>query len=462
MKSLNTIICATAGIILIASCKKSDTASISTPAFQIGKAVSDTAPLSGSIYGTMLSGKTYTIASTVTIPKGDTLLLQPGVTVKVNAGASITVQGTFISRGTQDSVNVITPSTLVKQDNPNTSATSDPAFAGTWLGINCDTTCALFVMKYTHLEGGGETVTTPPVSGLSAGSPSYVLFFQNIKGIFDLEDSWIYGTTDDAVRITSGTVNIMRNTFEKTGQFDGEALNVKSGTVGNIGYNLFIGAATNGTKISNAGATAIECNINLYNNTYVDCGYRQSTPAGHGGSIDIEKGARGNLFNNLIVNCRVGLRLYGNPIASAPDTVNTKYGNTFFYGDSLSVANMFYPVGDITHPQSTDIPNPSYLPVGYSLGAVYTAPASIIGSASGNSGLFRNFPLPNYHYQEYTYATGYDFHLAASSPAIGKGTTTLNAMAVNIPINPYFGATQINAPGADIGCYQINGTGNQH
>ena len=106
---------------------------------------------------------------------------------------------------------------------------------------------------------------------------SFEIFFQNPNGVFDMEDSWIYGSTDDAVRVTDGKINVMRNTFEKTGSNTGESLNVKSGTVGDIGYNLFIGSATNGTKISNAGATAIQCNVHCYNNTYVDCGYRSDT-----------------------------------------------------------------------------------------------------------------------------------------------------------------------------------------
>jgi len=55
--------------------------------------------------------------------------------------------------------------------------------------------------------------------------------------------------------------------------------------------------------------------------------------------------------------------------------------------------------------------------------------------------------------------------LQSGSPAIGKGTTDASKVApitAGIPVDPNFGATQITAPGKDMGCYQTDGTGNQH
>jgi len=445
-----------AGLFLFQACKKSDTVSVSTPQIQIGQTVSSATCLSGSIKGTMLSGQTYNICGDVTVNAGDTLLLQSGVTVKVNGKYNFIVKGTFISLGTQSQPNYITTGTT-KQDSPFPSIAAalagDPAFQGGWYGISCDTTCALFVMKWTHVEFAGATFAAAPVSGLTANTASYEIFFQNPKGVFVMEDSWIYGSSDDAVHITDGKISVMRNTFEKTGSNTGESLNVKSGTVGDIAYNLFIGSATNGTKISNAGATAIQCNVHCYNNTYIDCGYRQSTWAGHGGSINLEKQAKAFIYNNLIVNCRVGLR-----IVNTADTSNSNYGNSYFYGDSLTVANQFYSVGDVTHPQTTDIPSPgSYLPSGYKLGAAYSG-ATVV--STGNP-LFKNFTLPNYQYQQYNYASGNDFHLTSTSPVIAKANAAFSPLAV-VPVDATFGATQITMPGNDIGCYQSNGTGNLH
>jgi hypothetical protein len=457
MTSIKNIVYLAAGLVLFASCKKTQSITLSKPAFQIGQAVSDSITLTGSIKGTMLTGKTYTLGANVVVNQGDTLYLQPGVKVNVNSNAILIVKGTFISAGTSAQPNVITPLTA-KTDIPTADPLTDPAFAGKWYGINCDTTCALFVMKYTHVEGSGATFSSAPLAGLAPNTPSWAIFFQNPNGLFILEDSWIYGTTDDAVRVTYGKVNIMRNTFEKTGQYSGEGLNVKSGTVGNIAYNLFIGSATNGTKISNAGLTPTECNVKVYNNTYIDCGFRQTSTSPHGGSINIEKGAEGSLFNNLTVNCKKGLRVVGG--SSAADTSNVHNGNNFYYGDSAVIVNNFYPVGDVTHYQTTDVPTPStYLPIGYILGAVYAPTINII---SVNSGLFKNFTLPNYNYQSYTYTAGFDFHLAANSPAIGKGSTTAVVPFSNVPVDPIYGSAGITPPGSDAGCYQSNGTGNQH
>jgi hypothetical protein len=442
-------------VMLLAACKKNDTVNTSKPPLQIGQSV--TASYSGGpVQGTMLSGQTYTITSDIIVPAGDTLLIQPGVTVKIAAVVNIIVHGTFLSLGTQASPIWISPGTT-HMDQPfssiATALAADPAFLGGWFGISCDTLCPLFVMKWTHVEFCGATFVTAPLSGLSAASPAWTLFYQNPNGIFDLEDSWLYGSVDDCVRITDGKVNIMRNTFEKTGSNGGEGVNVKSGTVGDIAYNLFAGGSTNGTKISNAGATPIQCNIHCYNNTYIDCGYRQSDWPGHGGSIDLEKAAKAEIYNNLIVNSRVGLR-----IVNTADTTDSQYGYTYNYADSLSVADMFYSVGDATHPQTTDIPTPStYLPAGYTEGAAYSGAAVV---SVGNP-QFKNFTLPNYQYQEIDYASGFDFHLTASSPAIGKGYTGFGPLGV-VPVDPNYGATAITPPGSDMGAYQSNGTGNQH
>jgi len=444
--------------ITFAACRKNDdTFNINIPNVVIGSSVSDSVPLCGSIKGTMLTGKTYVIGCDVTVNKGDTLLLQPGVTVKVSPKVAIIVKGTFISLGTQAQPNWISTFTT-KTDNPNTNPATDSAYLGRWYGINCDTTSSLFVMKWTHVEFAGATWSSVPLFGLATNTPSWAVFFQNIKGNCIIEDSWFYGTTDVAVQVSYGKISIMRNTFEKNGQFGGESINPKSGSVGDIAYNLFIGAATNGGKISNSGASPVQTNINFYNNTLVNCGYRQSTWAAHGAGINYEKQAKGKIYNNLLVNCRLGLR-----IVNTADTLNTTYGYTYHYADSLVLANQFYPVGDVTHPLNTDIPDITVLiptlNTTYKLGAAYNAPASIIGA---NNPLFLNFPLPQSNYKQIAYATGFDFHLVSASPAIGKGTTTAFKPLALVPVDPTYGATEITQPGADIGCYQLNSTGNHH
>jgi hypothetical protein len=99
----------------------------------------------------------------------------------------------------------------------------------------------------------------------------------------------------------------------------------------------------------------------------------------------------------------------------------------------------------------------AFLGASYTFGMQYDG-SSLVGK---NNPQFKNYPLPNYNFQTQASVDGYDFHLLSSSPAIGKGYTSFSAIA-NVPVDPNFGSSGITAPGKDIGCYQSDGTGNQH
>ena len=219
------------GLLALASCSKTNSNSSTTTTTTTTTTpppvntdtvalISSASPLSGNVFGVMGSGRTYTLSGDITVPTGDTLTLQSGVTIKIPGKYDIIVRGSFVSLGTQAAPNWITSGTA-HQDQPfanlTAALTSDPAYQGQWMGINCDTSCALFIMKWTHLEFGGATFNQAPVAGTTAGTASFLIMFQNLNGVFDLEDSWIYGSTDDAVRVTEGNMNVMRNTFEKCG-----------------------------------------------------------------------------------------------------------------------------------------------------------------------------------------------------------------------------------------------------
>jgi len=430
----------------------------STPKPQVAQGISDSAPLCGTYKGHMTTGKTYRVGAgcNLTVNAGDTLFIEPGVHLYMSPASSIVVKGTLVSYGTQSNPNWITVEGMVRTDDPNLPAAQDSAYTSTrlWCGINCDTSCRLLVLKWTHIEyTGANFVGTPPL--VSVSGTSHAIFYQTPYGTFVMEDCWLYGSVDE-VRVSGGNFSFMRNTVEKFSLTNGDGFNVKHGSVGDMAYNMIIGGSTNGTKASDKGTyTAPQTNVNMYNNTYVNCGFRR-TSAGKGGSIDYEEGARGYCYNNLIVNCKYGLRIVNNPPA---DTMNMHYGNTYFYGDSENIVDQFYPSGYITQPQTTDIPDPStYLPSPYTLGQTYTATA-VIGA---NNPQFVNFPLPTTtSVYNVAYVTGFDFHLGGSSPALGKGYTGFSPLGV-VPVNDTFGATQITPPGVDIGCYQANGMGNKH
>lgn len=442
----------------LASCKSNSTdVTVSKPQKQVGQSItSDT--LSGSIKGTMISGHTYYFAKDIAVEAGDTVLMQSGVhliaiapddpTNSSTPGPQISVYGTFISLGTKDDQNWITV-----QESKRTYANLNE---GLWGGIQCDVTSGDLILKWTHCEYiGGPAPAGTPIA--KAGDHRYGIWFQSVAHNFILEDSWIRGTADDPIRISGGRISVMRNTFEFGGKEGGDGLNIKGGTVGDCAYNLFIGDATNGPKLSGKGNAAIETNVNIYNNTIVGCGWRM-VEAGRSGSTNIEEGARGTEYNNLIVNCLTGFRLLPNPAA---DTAHTWYANQFYYGQVDSMAYRFYPNDGVQVPKSGDV----------------------AGNAKANNPQFVNFdpnqftesmwvwPIPlNAEPHAINEQGSSDFRLKSTSPCIGKGITTIpaNAAADNVtipmaavPIGGDFGATQQGLGGV-VGAYQSDGSGNQH
>ena len=167
--------------------------------------------------------------------------------------------------------------------------------------------------------------------------------------------------------------------------------------------------------------------------------------------------------NNLIINCKFGLRVVQNPIA---DTANLRYGYNFTYTDSISVANNIYPTSAISvcisNAPVTDIPTPSsFLPVGWTPGATYSSNTSILGA---NNPQFVNGPCPmpaGLKLRDISFVVKYDFHLKTTSPCIGIGYIGCTPRA-DVPVDPVYGATEITPPGKDIGAFQIKGYGNQH
>lgn len=319
----------------------------------------------------------------------------------------------------------------------------------------------MLIIKWAHIEFGGGT----PSGDIAVLSKSpYPIYFQNPFGMFILEDSWLYGSVDDPIRTIGGKIAIMRNTFEKCGYTGGEALNAKAGTVGDFAYNVCIGIATNGPKLSNSGAlTGVPgSNLRMYNNTIVNCGFRRAA-AGRGGSINFEQDAAGMAYNNLMVNCKFGLRVVQNPIA---DTANLRYGYNFTYADSISVANQIYPSLSvstaISKAPNTDFPLPStFLPSGWKPGDVYNANPAVLKT---NDPQFINGPIPlpaGARLRDIATVGTYNFALKLTSPCIGKGYTGFTAKG-DVPVDPKFGATELTPPGRDIGAYQVNGTGNHH
>lgn len=464
---LNQLIIVLVLVLLLNACHEKEIVNISQPLISTANAItSDT--LKGTVKGTLLSGKTYYFKSDITVNDGDTLLLQSGVHL-IALGDGLTpatspeifMHGTFISLGTQDAQNYITVKNAADLHAQAAAQNYTNVFLGWWGGITCTPAAATTtnpspkggdaIIKWTHIEfGGGPAGASDNQAFYATGLPRYNIYFANITKNLIIEDSWFFGCKDDNVRTDGGKVSIMRNTFELCGGVGGEFFNMKSGTVGDLAYNMCIGAATNALKASDAGSTGTQCNVTMYNNTIINGGYRQ-TKTGRGGSIDYEKAAKGRIYNNLIVNCRFGVR-----ITTDADVTNIDYSNQYFYGYSPATVTQFY---------STD-------GIGNGVG-VKKATDILSNTPKENNPLFYSYDVNQYDfttnpgpitaklqpYNVVAVSTG-NFKLLSTSKALGAGKADFSPLGT-VTATGIFGAT-ITPPGKDIGAYQNNGSGNQH
>jgi hypothetical protein len=460
------------GMLVFAACSKSSNqqVNISGQQFSTGTFIDNGDTLNSkngsngrSIKGTLKAGQTYYLCSLyadATINSGDTLAVQSGVQVLIvgpsgGAGAigtqdhapGIVVNGTFLCLGTKTDPNLFTVADASLKSDPTKDPqdpNTDPAFKGYWGGIQGGAGAGDIIIKWTRFEYLGGLA---PLSAASrAGQARYAIFTQNPASDLVIEDSWFYGDNNDCIRPAGCKYEIFRNTFEKVGLTAGECVNVKSGSIGDIAYNLFVGGTGNAFKTANAGGLSPQSSMTAYNNTVITTGYRQAK-AGEGGSIDFENGGRGFAYNNIIVDCAYGLSVLGGGTSTpAADTANVHYGYTYNYGDTTLFTTQFLPSGYVTVAQPGDI-NPGD----------NTTPGA-------NNPQFVNYPLPRpsgTNFSEADYVGTYNFHLAAGSPGVGKAFTSFQPAAV-VKVDPTFGVTEITAPGRDFGAFQSDGTGNQH
>lgn len=496
------------------SCKKKESIQISEPLKMVGQAISDTLlprkDAQGNaipLKGTMLSGKTYHITSDVTINAGDTLYIQPGVKVLIHGDGkspvtspTFYINGNLVSDGTQEKPNwftvLETSSTPKSNSNISDNIANDPAYKGYWGGFQCGPSADLLLLRWSHVEyTGGPWGSNAADYGFKEGDSRNAIYMNSGNpskfGKLIIEDSWFYGNVDDCIGKCENTyVSIMRNTFSKIGTTGGEAINLKSNCYGDIAYNLTYGVATNGLKIASiAGVSTI---VNIYNNTVVNNGFRQLKPT-RNGSINTETNAGGYTYNNIIVNCKSGLRITFQSQKGKPsDTLNTKYGNNLTYigrGTPMGGAEQymqFIESGQYTLKQPTDFN-------GYVNGVIVPAGVTGAGTNKGSNTasdslkydpLFVNYDVKaqslGRKYRNDQIPVGADFHLKTNSPAIGAGVyfggSGKNAMPSKpsaplltqygfpmskLTVGGTFGAN-ITPPNKDLGAFPSGGSGNQH
>lgn len=398
---------------IFSSCTKSST-TVNTGPQLPAEAIRGTILNAGNYKGVLLSDSTYTVNGDVSVLPTDTLIIQPGATIKMTGNYAFLVQGIIESLGTQA--------------KPVTITSSVSQTPGQWRGMQCDSakSVTFFWTKFLWAGGpdnmGGNTTQTISVS--NPGIP------------VDIEDCWFVGGQDNSIGVYNVCpVKILRNSMYGNGTSDGDIVDFHSGVEGVVAYNVIWGSAGSAIKIFTTSGTLVTAtNCSVYNNTCLESGFRRG--AGEPGrGVFVDAGSQARVYNNLLVN-----NYWSLDFSQSSDFAHSQYGNNYFYVTVDSIRQFMYPAppeqgriqtSDIIDSVHLGANNPKF--VGYSTGQPDPSSRIIPGN--------------------------YDFHLQAGSPALGKGFTG----AIALP--PGLSAAGIPGPSADIGAYvsdTTGGKGNRH
>ena len=370
----------------LTACQKS---SSSTPTFPKLQPV-------GQVSGTWTENSVVTINKDIVVPKGKSLTIDAGTHIIFSgdslgtaAAPELQVRGNLYVKGTKDNPVVFTI--------PAAQRTVANRYKGMWGGIQCAHTSDEVSINYATIEYAGAPAGPNSVfveQGQTQGDPRFALLYGNTSGKIAVYNSLIQNTTDDAVRVTGGKMSLCNNTFAYIGETGGEAMNIKSGVLGDMAFNIIYSSSTNGPKWSNEGDLSPQTDCDAYNNTMVNCGWRRNK-SGRGGSVNIEKGGRGKSYNNLIVNCKYGVRVVGG--SSIADTANFVNDYNWYFGNEQMIVDEFYPDnGILTHADS---------------------PNDVIGAVNENNPQFVGYDVSTGKMQDMALNT-LDFHLKSTSPAL--------------------------------------------
>jgi hypothetical protein len=371
--------------------------------------------VAGEVSGVWKKGGTYTVTDHIQVPEGKTLTIEEGVTVLFSDSLikpEVVLKGNLYSMGTTENP--------VKFTVPDAWKISKNEFGNLWGGLIAGPNTAEVLLQYTVLEYGGAVTTesSPSVkAGLykaEAGEHVPALYYPNVNGKLVVVNSLIRNFNEDGFYIEGGKVILANNVFYTTGISGGDAINIKSGVQADVAFNLVYSPNTNALKLSNSGDRNPQAYVVAYNNTILNAGWRR--PTTKGGSIWLEQTVRADLYNNLLANDRFGIKRD----KGKPEDNRSAVSNNLYYGASQECVNQFQPSAEIL-----------------------AGANDIIGNTAGaNDPKFVSYPLTT-DMKNATFNSGWDFHLQAGSPAVGKGKTdftrlyaegiTLNGMLFKSP-----------------------------
>lgn len=404
---------------LVGCSKKDDTTSTPAPAPVTNENVG------GEVSGVWTKGSTYKITNHLQISRGKSLTIQEGVNIVFSDSS---VKPEFIVKGNLYVLG--SAASPVKFTVPDAWKVAKNDFGNLWGGIIADTSCAEMLLNNAVLEYGGAVTTesSPSVkAGLykaAAGNHVPAVYYRNVNGKLVIINSRLNNQNEDGFYIEGGKVIITNNVIYTQGVSGGDAINIKSGVQADVAFNLVYSPNTNALKLSNVGDRTPQAHVVAYNNTIVNAGWRR--PSIKGGSIWLEAGVYSEIYNNLLVNDRFGVK---RDPKLTEDLTRSKVSNNYYYGYTATGVTQFQPTTEIVA-GTNDV---------------------ISKTAGDNDPKFVNFALDNPSLN-YTYNPAWDFHLQAGSPALTKGITTFTRQyAAGIVLG---GQTYTSpAPTAYVGAY---------
>src|SRR5579872_4730563 len=335
------------GSLLFTACSKSSTSANTGPQLP-AEAIRGTSISGGNIKGVMLADSTYTVSGKVTVLKADRLTIQAGATIKVTGDYAFNVNGTIAGIGTQA--------------KPITFTTTGSQAPGQWGGIQADSCQGLTFYWTKFLWAGGPDPSGGTTQTISVSVPIPV----------DIEDCWFVGGQDNSIGVYStATVKILRNSFYGNGTTDGDCIDFHSGVTGVVAYNVLWGSAGSAIKVyTSATIQNPQTNVEVYNNTCVDNGFRRgAAEPGRGVLVDAFSQAR--VYNNLLAN-----NYWSLDVTTTADAAHTVYNNNYFYVSVDSLRQFMYPAGKVSVKQSGDIINLTTTNVNDPKFVGYTTPPS--------------------------------------------------------------------------------------
>lgn len=403
--------------------------------------LNDAVSVSGNVEGVWAKYSVINVTGHLNVPAGKTLTIEEGVEVIIstagqdanNTKIEWIVNGNLYVVGTEEAPVLISV--------PAAERTAANTFKRLWGGIVGSSTSAEMLIEHAIIEytGAVTTSTSPSVTGglFKAGGGEGMVAFNtnNPTGKYVINNTTFRNTGEDAIYVQGGSCIFIHNTFYAIGEAGGEAINVKAGCKVDAAYNLMFSPNTNGFKLSNSGfgGNRYQAQINAYNNTIVNSGWRRDPNKPKGGSVWGEAGCLINVYNNLIVNSMFRSKApgWGVDASEGPDLTSKVNHNFYASGPQQSavpqhVANKTVTSFDGFKANVKD--------------AVY-GDKDITGASAGDKDpLFANYPFATEPLLSYTFNPSWDFHLKSGSPALTGGKTDFT---------PYYSSTGVTVKGKE-------------